>query len=844
LGERTLEVPAGRRHIIKRPRLTRLLDAAESRLLTLVAPAGYGKTTLAREWLSQSDRLAAWYQAREASADIAALTLDLAKVVGLVTPNAGVRVRERVKTTQRPEAEVDVFAEMLAEDIADWPSNAWLIIDDYHYLTRSPLSEKFVERLSDVGSLNLMIASRVRPSWVTPRHLLYGDCHELSRSTLAMTHDEASAVLGTIQRRDIAGLIALAEGWPAVIGLAAMVDPTLTYERPITDELHGYFAEELFQAADARLQDALVELSLIPHITIDRAESLLSSRAEFALEAGEHIGFFVRTGTSYELHPLLRSFLRSKLKEWREPKLSTVLSGAIASLYETGEWDDLFALLVDFGRFEELPTLLEGSLYALLGEGRVATLERWLDAAIAVHAADHRVRLLQAEVLFRQGNWAESERLAAAAARGLCANSSLTSKAYYRAGQSALFGDRHPSALTYHQRARKTAVVPSDLSQALWGAFITQSELTDPSEAIESLAEFEMARTDSAEDELRFATSRLFRALRLGGLTQALRSMHSARHLLTRACDPVVRTGALQVYATALNLGARYRDALDVADHELKEATSHRLSFVLPHAYVNQAYAYLGLRMFQRCTSVLEAAEALAADQDDIHSQMNVAGMHVRLLVTRQRANEVMELIDVPWERAPNPGMYGDFLAAHALAAACGGKTDRVSQLVTQASKMSSQIDCRVQCAAAQAISVMRLEVDDSESHALVLDLAAEAVATGNYDGLVLAYRGFPRLIKPLSTIPSLQGRFERLLRLCGDATLARRAGVEVRSRDPSLLTPREREIHELLKQGFSNRAIAKHLWITETTVKVHVRHVFQKLGVRTRTEAALKDVD
>jgi ATP/maltotriose-dependent transcriptional regulator MalT len=54
------QVVTGRRHIIRRPRLTRLLDECEARVILLVAPAGYGKTTLAREWLATPGRRATW----------------------------------------------------------------------------------------------------------------------------------------------------------------------------------------------------------------------------------------------------------------------------------------------------------------------------------------------------------------------------------------------------------------------------------------------------------------------------------------------------------------------------------------------------------------------------------------------------------------------------------------------------------------------------------------------------------------------------------------------------------------------------------------------------------------
>ena len=53
-------------------------------------------------------------------------------------------------------------------------------------------------------------------------------------------------------------------------------------------------------------------------------------------------------------------------------------------------------------------------------------------------------------------------------------------------------------------------------------------------------------------------------------------------------------------------------------------------------------------------------------------------------------------------------------------------------------------------------------------------------------------------------------------------------------------LSPREREVYDLLCEGLSNGEIATQLFITEATVKVHVQHVFDKLGVRSRTALAI----
>ncbi|MFP4146414.1 MAG: response regulator [Halorhodospira sp.] len=62
---------------------------------------------------------------------------------------------------------------------------------------------------------------------------------------------------------------------------------------------------------------------------------------------------------------------------------------------------------------------------------------------------------------------------------------------------------------------------------------------------------------------------------------------------------------------------------------------------------------------------------------------------------------------------------------------------------------------------------------------------------------------------------------------------------------DPfATLTPRERDILERLAAGESNKVIARHLGISDGTVKLHVKAVLRKLGVHSRVEAAIKAVD
>jgi DNA-binding NarL/FixJ family response regulator len=72
----------------------------------------------------------------------------------------------------------------------------------------------------------------------------------------------------------------------------------------------------------------------------------------------------------------------------------------------------------------------------------------------------------------------------------------------------------------------------------------------------------------------------------------------------------------------------------------------------------------------------------------------------------------------------------------------------------------------------------------------------------------------------------------------------ARRLATAIRPRATGeALTRREREVLGLVAEGLPNRQIGQRLGITEKTVKAHVTRVMEKLGVRTRTQAALAAV-
>src|SRR3954449_8137564 len=122
-------------HIIKRPRLTKILDETDARIILLCAPAGYGKTTLAREWVATRTEPVLWYSGGPAMADVAALAVDLAELFGGVDSELVERVRFLATRGEGPRTLVKVLGR-------EGPGDETLVVvDDYHYLAATDEAE-------------------------------------------------------------------------------------------------------------------------------------------------------------------------------------------------------------------------------------------------------------------------------------------------------------------------------------------------------------------------------------------------------------------------------------------------------------------------------------------------------------------------------------------------------------------------------------------------------------------------------------------------------------------------------------------------------------------------------
>lgn len=829
MGEGTLTPAAARRHIIKRPRLTRLLDETSARIILLVAPAGYGKTTLAREWLEGRQHV--WHRATAASGDPAALCLDLARCLGSRVPRLEAAIRRHMSTAGTKSTGAAELAALLVDEISDLDGDTWLAIDDYQALASSPDSEAIIDRIASSGRISLLVTSRHRPAWATARRMMYGEISELGMASLALTQDEARAILGTRSPPEVAGLLALARGWPAVIGLAAH-SSSAPADRDVPEKLYDFFADELYLGSSHGLKNVLPLLVLLPRITPGAFRSAAGSKGSMLAEAVA-TGILVASGHDvYEIHPLLGAFLQDRLSEEDSEGLDATADRLVEQFLSDHRWDDAAHVIERLPSIERYEALLSGTSNELLAQGRHETVKRWL--ANARGLGDSPVfHLVAAELAFRDGEYERAKLSALIAAERLPRGHPLSAQAWLRAAYAADFGDSHSDSFRYFQRARKTALTHHDLSEALRG-LVNVAILSNHPEARRIWQEYADSPSRSHEEALRKATGRMVAAAHFGEVEQGLADVAGARALLKEVDDPMIRTSFLNNYAYTCLLSARYSEALESLRRQLAEHNRYGLSFAVPHALVGVARAEIGLGRYSSARRSAARALACIDDQPDPHVALNLFIVSTRL---KLEAGEALDFHESPLETFSDTTSLGEAYAVRGLLQACQGDADSALADAEAAQKFTAAGETRaLRSWIRPIVSLRRGHGTIAEELESALDLMVE---TGIHDSFIAACRGFSELISLIiELLPDRLPRIGQILSLAGDWRIARRFGLPMRGPRGSL-SPRECEVLALLSRGSSNSEIASQLVITEATVKVHVRHIFEKLGVKSRTAAA-----
>lgn len=821
-------------HIIERPRLiARLEEGGGSRVSVFAAPAGYGKTTLARQWSEKQTCPVTWYRTTRASGDVALLAVQFDELLANLAPDLP-REPGKVASIASVNPSPKPLGRALVRTFESITDDILLVVDEWE-AAETPESDELLSMLVDGLPVRWVITTRERPEWFAPKLEVYGEGLEIGVDELTMTDDEAAQVLsasGAVAGR--ARVMRTAAGWPAVLGLAAMSgEVDFTSDKLVSHTLYEFLAAELLAAAKPSTREALTLLAIASVVDLERGRQLLGERAHQALTDASARGLLAITDSkSLFFHPLLRDLLIQRFAAADEETQAGLLARC-RRLFDSRLWDEALSV----GELSLEPVFISDAIAValddLLGAGRTSSLERWVLAARASNAQGGLIDYAEAELRLRRGEFDRALALAAFAAKALTED--LAARAHLVAARSAHLGSRGEIRDRHVEHARKLVATPQTEADLRWLRFAACVEDELPA-AEELCCELESFASHSVDHELRVATAHIYLASMRGGLREQLQDVEPATTLIDKASNPYATTALLNVYANALSACGRYRDALTATELELAIADEFDLDFVVTFAQVNKARALIGLRRFGEARRALANLEKRLRDNDVGFAKCQRAIYSATFEISRGDLFRAREFLEGGLDPRAGATIVGEHHATHALVLSALRETKAAAERAEQASSISRGVETQSLLAASSAVHAA--QHGDAPG---VLWACDEILGLGGADALVLAWRACLEVAKILMDSALHRERVMPLLLAANDTAIAKRLGVPVpRAAQPRRgLSAREQEVCELLAQGLTNEEIAKVLFISLSTTKVHVKHIFEKLGVHSRIEAA-----
>jgi DNA-binding CsgD family transcriptional regulator len=678
--------------------------------------------------------------------------------------------------------------------------------------------------------LSVLVLARRRPAWASSRRILYGEIFELSRPNLAMTEPEALELLPT--GMDATELMDLARGWPAVLALASVSKSPLP-DVSVGAQLHQFFADEIYRRIDRDVQKALCELAL--HEARGRQlvfRELPPLLAERVVQTGLDSGLLTDRETSLEIHPLLQEFLIRKLSEERPARFARIVARSARLLMRSGEWDEAHRLISRIGDRRLMSELLRASADDLFLSGRVASLHGWISEA---ERDSPEVRVIEAELAFREGRFHESESLAVLAAEDERITPAKRSHAYLTAGRAAHAASRAFRASELYGCALAHAATAESKRAAQLGELSAAIELerSDAPSILESLG-----ATDSLppSERVTLVNRRINLETRFA-LPVSFDEGRAMWQLLDHVSDPVARSSFRNVFGYALAAAGLGDEATRITAEQMEDAERCRLDFVIPYALTNRAIVATLRRDYLDAEALLDEAEERAGVAGDQTAHFISWAVRTRLF-NAQGAFDIATAHPLPRDSGVTKSLEGELTACYALAYAGSGELDRAVSNAERAlsNSIAAEIVITAPCALAVAASKTR---DTSVAQAHARSALEVATRSGMIESFVSAYRGCPELVVSLLTDVETHEGLERVLAAAGDASI--RPAGSYGSHSVMNLSKREKEVLGLVAHGLSNAQIGQRLFISPVTVKAHVRHIFEKLGVKSRAEAALR---
>jgi LuxR family maltose regulon positive regulatory protein len=780
-----------------------------------------------------------------------------------------------LQAPQPPAAQVVLTA--LLNEVAALPHQIILVLDDYHRISEPAIHQGLTFLLEHQPSnLHLVIATRADPHLPTYRLRARGQLTELRSADLRFTADEAAAFLNAamgldLAREEVEALEARTEGWIVGLHLAALSLRGRADAREFIAAFSGghhyvleYLTQEIVRRQPEPVQRFLMQTSILDRLCGPLCDALTgeSDGAATLAHLRQRNLFILALDDEhhwYRYHYLFADLLGNLLREKRPAEHIRALH------LRASDWYDRNGLTAGAVRhalvapdYERTANLIERHSLAMVSRGELTTLLRWIDALprdvahsrpwLCVHqawpltlagkaaAAEPLLQQIEEQVSL-EGATAEDREILGHVAT-MRAMLAMMHNDMSRAVELARDGDE----LLPPDNLIPRNIVPSiraiahyaggELEQAgqalaeelafgratgnLWTLVRTFCDLAD----LEIVRGQLQKAADLCRQALQEAEARGARRFGMVGyalvkLAETLYEQNDLAVARAQAQEGIrLMQGWQQPYEmvigyTALVTILQAQDDAGGALEALQKAETIRTQH--PHyrrldSFVHRCRVHLCLAQDGPEEAARRAAEVRLGETGPILHREQEQVILARLLVARHAWAEARSLLARLAAEAEAGGRLGhliEILALQALVHQAGRDTDRALVALEKA-----------------------LALGEPEGYArLFVALGAPLVP----------------LLQQTAARGTAPGYVRRLLAALGAGEVEIPAAP---GGTPSLvepLTEREREVLQLIAEGCSNREIAAALTITLNTVKKHASNVYGKLGVDSRTQAALR---
>ena len=364
----TIPQPMGAR--VSRKPLVDLIEQANQRLSLIVAPAGFGKTTVLAEWARTTTKNVAWLSCDQADAEPWEFWTGVIATVARQWPGVG---DDAALILARGSENVRELVSSLMNDLAEVGMPFAIVIDDAQY---AKSSQRSLFELAQGLRLNgrMVLASRWDPPFSLAKLRVDDNLFELRARNLAFSREETVALFSlaelTIDKEDVERLHAFVEGWPAGCQLALAALRRSDEQKKVLDVLsrstravNDYLVSEVLERLEADLVDFMTEVAVLDEFDLDLARAVSGDpNAEqlFAdlLSADLFVTEMDAIGERYRFHHLFGAFLRARLRSLGDARLQETYRRAIGALQLRGDHTDALGLAVAAGDTRRAATIV------------------------------------------------------------------------------------------------------------------------------------------------------------------------------------------------------------------------------------------------------------------------------------------------------------------------------------------------------------------------------------------------------------------------------------------------------------------------------------------------------